>query len=151
MTVDSVVGFQGFDVEPLEHVLVPRGGRVWSAVLMPWPFDGTQSCQGDAVFERTRDTASDLMIGLAPDVREYHSRVCAACPVLVGCREWALAHEEYLWFAGMDPVERGELRSERGQVVVGPGTGVYGIGYDAASAARQAVKVRDIQEQEDWR
>jgi WhiB family transcriptional regulator, redox-sensing transcriptional regulator len=33
-------------------------------------------------------------------------RICGGCPHLSECRDWALRHEQYGWWAGMTPEQR---------------------------------------------
>lgn len=39
---------------------------------------------------------------------------CRRCPILLQCRDWALRHEEYGFWAGTTPRERVALRKELG-------------------------------------
>jgi hypothetical protein len=89
---------------------VPR--TEW-AVMMPYPsLDGTHKCDGrEDLF-----TADDGDVRFGQDVLE----MCASCPFLTPCQEWALAHEEYGYWGGMGPHQRRERRRARGQMLVTP-------------------------------
>lgn len=46
--------------------------------------------------------------------------LCASCPVVVGCQEWALAHEAFGIWGGLTPRDRWEIRTMRRQLMVDP-------------------------------
>lgn len=103
-----------YPVLPKQYRIIERGGRTVAAVMMPYPtLDLGAKCVGDEAFsqEITRVPRSQI---------DYMKSKCAACPLLVACAEWAIAHErDYLW-GGLTPGERVAIRKERGQVVVEP-------------------------------
>lgn len=41
-------------------------------------------------------------------------RVCDNCPIMAECAEYAIRHEQWGFWAGMGPRERGEIRARRG-------------------------------------
>lgn len=88
-------------------------GDKW-AVLMPYPaFDGSQACAGDLAF-----------IDEGGPVREG---ACKQCPFRQSCFEWAMAHEDYGFWAGVPARRRELLRRERRQLLVTPQLGTGGF------------------------
>jgi hypothetical protein len=84
-------------------------GNRW-AVLMPYPsFDGTQACAGDLTF--------------ADEPSPAREQTCKQCPFRQSCFEWAMAHEEFGFWAGVTASRRAEMRQERGQALVTPQLG----------------------------
>lgn len=84
-------------------------GDKW-AVLMPYPsFDGTQACAGDLDF--------------ADEATPAREQACKQCPFRQSCFEWAVAHEEYGFWAGVTAGKRADIRSARGQLLVTPQLG----------------------------
>jgi|SRR5882672_629570 len=69
------------------------------------PFDGTEACAGvgEALFF-TREPAA---------IRDAR-KLCAGCPMLQACGDWALVHEEFGFWAGTTYRERKRLRRKLG-------------------------------------
>lgn len=87
-------------------------------------FDGAQECAGDDrftadMFMRKQPAVIDDD-ELLSDLRD----VCASCPLLAGCDEWALNHERHGFWAGRTPLERVAVRQEKGIRLVEPMTGL---------------------------
>lgn len=91
-----------------------RGGVVKYAATMPYPsLDGTEPCVGKEELYLSDDVGNP-----SPDRVEACRNLCASCPRLVACREWAIAHEnDYVW-GGMTAAERRTERKRRRQVLV---------------------------------
>jgi len=51
--------------------------------------------------------------GITTDLQAA-KRVCAACPIMDECAEWAIRHESDGLWGGLMPTERQRIRSERG-------------------------------------
>jgi hypothetical protein len=47
-------------------------------------------------------------------------RMCAECPALLPCGEWAIKHEGFGFWAGMTARERQQIRAKRGIPIVRP-------------------------------
>lgn len=47
------------------------------------------------------------------DYKKQLKRMCASCPVLMECFEWAVAHETHGWWAGTSPLDRRAIRKQR--------------------------------------
>ena len=106
------------------------GGDI-AAMMRPIPFDGSQACADSMAFT-DRDE-------WAPDEAEHLATICAGCPWLARCRDWALAHERYNYWAGMTPQDRREWRkTNRVQVVDRYSAELYGLMAYTSSQAGQA-------------
>lgn len=104
---------------PAESWRVLLGGEV-AAMMRPIPFDGSQPCNGDDDFTGPDEWPADL----ADELEE----VCAGCPFLTECRDWAIAHERYNYQGGMTPVQRRQYRKRhRIQVVDRHSADLYGL------------------------
>ena len=57
---------------------------------------------------------SDVRIDGNYPHRDLLNNICAACPMLDKCREWALHREEYGFWAGMTARERVSIRKQLG-------------------------------------
>lgn len=65
------------------------------------------------------------------DHRAFMDGKCASCPVFKSCREWAIAHEDFGYWAGTTAGERRQERTERGIRCVEPlWMSRYGLGRD---------------------
>ena len=61
--------------------------------------------------------------------------LCNACPIKKQCHAWALAHEQYGYWAGTTPQERAEQRKVIGLRVIEPATAhVFGLNDDPMDA-----------------
>lgn len=60
---------------------------------------------------------------LAADLAMYR-KVCASCPVLDMCKEWAVVHERYGVWGGLVPLERKAMREANGWALVDPTSGM---------------------------
>ena len=89
-----------------------------------------------------QDTINDVRmvaknIGYEPmatdDEIDTLRRICAGCPVIDQCGEWALHHEQYGFWAGMLPAERDEIRKAKNILVKDP----MSLGTSHSKAARR--------------
>lgn len=114
-------------IQPSEFPVLPKsyaivGKRI--AAMMPYPvtFAEDAKCLNDEAYtaKLPRDKLS----------LEYMRLKCATCPLMLGCREWGIAHElEWGMFGGLNPDERSAIRKERGQIGFDPHLSyVYGLG-----------------------
>jgi hypothetical protein len=117
---DGVRAPEDLPIKPKQvgTVRVSRNGRpardLW-AVVMPYPsLDGTQPCQGyeDLFDDETRDRGGSKK-GLVEAVA-----LCNKCPFQTQCFEWAMAHEEFGFWAGATKGARAQIRERRGQILV---------------------------------
>jgi hypothetical protein len=97
------------------------GGDV-AAMMRRIDFDGTQKCDGDDRYtsegdwEYDDETAADMYA------------TCHGCPFLTPCRDWAVAHERWNYYAGTTPMERNRYRRlHRIQVVDRYASSLYGL------------------------
>jgi hypothetical protein len=103
-----------YEVLPKQYRILERGGRTVVAAMMPYPdLDSGAKCAGDEAFGEELARVGTGQIA-------YMKGKCAACPLLTACREWGIAHEQYLMFGGLTPGERKAIRKQRGQVCVEP-------------------------------
>lgn len=69
-------------------------------------FDGTQACQDPAP---AAASAFSGTIGADPTTA---LALCAACPFLDECRDWALTHDVYGVWGGTTEADRAEIRAQ---------------------------------------
>lgn len=117
---DGVRSPDDLPVKPKQVAFVNWGNqegptqRKW-AVVMPYPsLDGTQPCQGfeDVFDDETRDKGGSK-VGLV-----QAAVLCSRCPFQTQCFEWAMAHEEFGFWAGTTKGAREQMRERRGQILV---------------------------------
>ena len=74
------------------------------------PFDGTEACRGAADVFFKSDRAS----------LKQARALCATCPLIEACGEWAIHFEDYGFWAGTTPRQRKKIRKERGIKLIRP-------------------------------
>lgn len=95
-----------------------RRNTQFLAAIMPYPsLTGHEPCAGDTTYTTDWERISPIERTLAE--REMRDK-CQACPVLVACREWAIAHDKYNFAGGMTAQDREAERINRGQAYVEP-------------------------------
>lgn len=110
---DNVQGPGDLPIIPKTSATWDRADGLW-AVVMPYPsFDGSQPCAADpGLFDD--DSDRDRVPRLA---------ACKSCPFRTSCFEWAMAHEEFGYWAGTYAKGRKKMRAERRQALVTPHLG----------------------------
>ena len=97
-------------------------------------YDGTQPCAGDDAFIHEGDYPKGEL--------EIMAGMCAACPFLQACGDYALAHERYNYYAGETPRTRALRRRKLNiQVVDKYSSELYGLtsrGWPAVAEATRA-------------
>lgn len=101
----------GWHSTPEAWTYIQRGGkRVIAALMRRIDFDDSQTCLGDDLFIKDGPYGSDE--------KEYLALHCAGCPFLAPCGEYALAHEEHNYYAGMTAEDRKRARRELGVMLL---------------------------------
>lgn len=90
----------GFTTRAVEWLRHP-GGDI-AAIFPLIPFDGSQECVGDDRYTQEHDLTDE-------DLRDMQGQ-CALCGWLDECRDFALAHERFNYYAGMTESERDRMR-----------------------------------------
>jgi hypothetical protein len=110
---DEVRGPGDLPIIPKTSATWDRDGGMW-AVVMPYPsLDGSQPCAADPeLFDE--DSDRDRVPRLA---------ACKGCPFRTSCFEWAMAHEEFGYWAGTYAKGRKKMRVKRRQALVTPHLG----------------------------
>jgi WhiB family redox-sensing transcriptional regulator len=118
-------------------VLVPSGGAhpVLPTRPVPYPsFDGTQPC---------RDMDPELFFPVTSKESWYHPRqtkpVCAECPFLTECRDYAISYAVAGFWGGMSEPER---RKERERLGIAP---IQVAFSDQGMVRRQIAEIDDGQ------
>ena len=76
-----------------------------------------------------------LAESVTPEQASEAESLCDACPIKKQCHAWALAHEQYGYWAGTTPAMRAEQRKQIGLRVVEPATAhVFGLNDDPLDA-----------------
>lgn len=118
---------------PTEMRVLPKrwswtqtAGKWQLCVIMP-DWDRSQAkCQGHEDMYLHDDERE-----YTKDHRAWMDSKCDTCPVFKSCREWAIAHEDFGYWAGTTAGERREERKERGIRCVEPlWQARYGLGRD---------------------
>lgn len=90
--------------------------NLWAVVVAYPEMDGGAPCQGkDFLFfpKEGKERADG-------DQLRQARLLCASCPIVVRCQEWALAHEAFGVWGGLTPQDRWNIRTKRGQLMVEP-------------------------------
>lgn len=119
-------------IKPKRYVITNHKGpkpRPVLAAVIPMPtFTGKEPCIGDPRF-----TADHNRVG--PTDRFLEERtlmfLCRGCPVLIPCREWAIAHDKWNYAGGMSAQDREAERLNREQAYVEPhNAAIFGLDLD---------------------
>ena len=78
------------------------------------PWNGTEACRG---------VGSDLFFEQSAVARAQARELCTACPIREACQAWAVAFEEYGYWANTTPGQRKRMRREAGFELVRPEAG----------------------------
>jgi WhiB family redox-sensing transcriptional regulator len=78
------------------------------------PFNGTEACRG---------VGADLFFEQTADARAQARALCTDCPIRAACQDWAVAFEEYGYWANTTPGQRKRMRREAGFELVRPEAG----------------------------
>lgn len=117
------------------------------AVFMPYPeFTGDEPCRGKEDMYLLDD--SDEHDYVHPTIVRRAQELCATCPIVVQCQEWAISHEIAGIWGGLLPSHRKNVRVKRRQAFIDPmyadRAGIEGRGssFSLDSSARLAEKLR---------
>jgi hypothetical protein len=78
------------------------------------PFDGTEACRG---------LGTDLFFEQTAEARSRARALCTACPIRQACQDWAVAFEEYGFWANTTPGQRKRIRRDQTLALVRPEAG----------------------------
>lgn len=78
------------------------------------PWNGTEACRG---------LGTDLFFEQSTEARARARALCTACPIREACEAWAVACEEYGFWANTTPGQRKRMRRELGSDLVRPEAG----------------------------
>lgn len=78
------------------------------------PFNGTEACRG---------VGSDVFFEQTTAARAQARALCTACPIREACEAWAVAFEEYGYWANTTPGQRKRMRRQLAVGLVRPEAG----------------------------
>ena len=106
--------------EDLPYRTKGQHSRGWW-VLLPMLDPADAACAGtDAECFHPVSNEADTHWSYPADRVAEARGMCKSCPLLASCQEWSIAHESHSIYGGLLPVERENIRRERGQIVVEP-------------------------------
>lgn len=78
------------------------------------PFNGTEACRG---------VGTDLFFEQTAAARAQARTLCTGCPIRAACQDWAVAFEEYGYWANTTPGQRKRIRQQLAVELVRPEAG----------------------------